>query len=45
MALLFSGGDIGVALISESSNFDGDFSVSFDGLAKGNIGLVLDVAD
>ena len=40
LAAMFSGGDIGVVLVSESSSFDGNFTASFGGLAKGNIGLV-----
>ncbi|MCH8147624.1 MAG: hypothetical protein IH987_06455, partial [Planctomycetes bacterium] len=41
LAAMFSGGDIGVVLVSESSSFDGGFTASFGGLAKGNIGLVI----
>jgi|GEM_PF-3379726 len=40
MAPLFTDGFIGVVLTSEDSTFDSDFSVDFDGRAKGNIGFV-----
>lgn len=36
----FSGKDIGVVLTSEFSSFNGDFSLSFGGEAKGNVGPI-----
>ena len=43
LAGLYAGKDIGVDLSSENSSFAGDFTVDFDGGAKGNIGA-LDMA-
>ena len=40
MASEFGGGAIGVTLASENSNFPGDFTRSFAGFAKGNIGPI-----
>jgi protocatechuate 3,4-dioxygenase beta subunit len=42
--LYFAGKDIGVTLTSENSTFNGDFSASFTGQAKGNIGAIPQLA-
>ncbi|MCK6456589.1 MAG: hypothetical protein L6Q92_08685 [Phycisphaerae bacterium] len=40
LASLYGNNDIGVVVTSENSNFTGDFTVSFNGGAKGSVGPV-----
>ncbi|MCC7192405.1 MAG: hypothetical protein IT444_06430 [Phycisphaeraceae bacterium] len=45
LAPLYAGSDLGITILSEHSNFNGDFTVDFTGGAKGNIGAVPTVFD
>ncbi|MGQ0627459.1 MAG: SdrD B-like domain-containing protein [Phycisphaerales bacterium] len=41
LAHLYGSNDMGITVISEASNFTGDFGTNFGGQAKGNVGPVL----